>query len=290
MGREQDMAKNGINKKLKKNNIQFPLTNDIMFGLVMQDAELCRQMLQRILPEKKIHRLRLCKGSNVELQKTIQTGVLSKSVRLDVLFEGEDTWYDIEMQTRGKKELPMRGRYYGAAMDVDQIRKGTPYWDMKPSYVIFICTFDYYGQEQAVYQFQNFDVKNSLLYGDCSYKIVVNTRSPKRNTPPELVPFFDYMNSMKVPKNDDFIQKLHERVEQFNRSEWRRKMMTLGEQMEMDRRDAFKEGEQLGLEKGRAEGEARRNREIAKKFKDSGIDLWVIAKNTELSLEEVEKL
>lgn len=276
------MSKNGMSEKSNKKHIQFPLTNDIMFGLVMQDGELCRGLLQRILPEKKIRSLKLCRGSNVELQKTIQTGVLSKSVRLDVLFEEEDTYYDIEMQTRDKKDLPMRGRYYGAAMDIDQVRKGTPYREMKPGYVIFICTFDYYGQEQALYRFENFDVKNSLPYGDFSYKIVVNTRSPKRSTPPELIPFFDYMNTMKIPEDDGFIQKLHERVERFNSLEWRRRMMTLGEQMELDRQDAFREGE--------AEGKAKRNREIAKNFKDAGFELSLIAENTGLPVEEVEKL
>lgn len=55
---------------------------------------------------------------------------------------------------------------------------------------------------------ENFDVKNSLPYGDFSYKIVMNTRSPKKNTPPELIPFFDYMNNMKIAEDDDFIQKL----------------------------------------------------------------------------------
>ena len=272
------MSKNGISRKSKKNYIQFPLTNDIMFGLVMQDEELCRQMLQRILPEKKVCGLRLCRGSNVELQKTIQTGMLSKSVRLDVLFEGEDTYYDIEMQARDKKDLPMRGRYYGSAMDIDQVQRGTPYRLMKPGYVIFICTFDYYGQEQAVYRFENFDVKNSLPYGDFSYKIVVNTRSPKRNTPPELISFFDYMNNMKIAEDDDFIQKIHERVERFNSLEWRRRMMTLGEQMELDRQDAFKEGE------------ASREREIAKNLKDAGLDCSLIAENTGLPIEEVEAL
>lgn len=51
-------------------------------------------------------RIQFCEGSNTGLQRTILTGIVSKNVRLDVLFEGDDTWYDIEMQTgRDRKAL-----------------------------------------------------------------------------------------------------------------------------------------------------------------------------------------
>ena len=45
-----------------------------------------------------------------------------------------------------------------------------------------------------------------------------------------------------------------------------------------------------GREQGRAEGEAQKQREIAKNFKDSGVPLDLIAKNTGLSVEEIEGL
>lgn len=54
----------------------------------------------------------------------------------------------------------------------------------------------------------------------------------------------------------------------------------------------------MGLEQGRAEGEAsglakgeaQKQREIAKNFKNSGVPLDLIAKNTGLSVEEIEGL
>ena len=84
--------------------IQYPLDNDIMFALVMNDAELCRGLLERIFPGRKIRMLKVCDGSDVEVQNTIITGMISKSVRLDVLFEDDDSWYSIEMQNlRGRR-------------------------------------------------------------------------------------------------------------------------------------------------------------------------------------------
>ena len=57
-------------------------------------------------------------------------------------------------------------------------------------------------------------------------------------------------------------------------------------------------GREQGLKQGRAEGEAsgfakgasQKQREIAKNFKNSGVPLDLIAKNTGLSVEEIEGL
>ena len=49
-------------------------------------------------------------------------------------------------------------------------------------------------------------------------------------------------------------------------------------------------GREQGLKQGRDEGEAQKQREIAKNFKDSGVPLDLIAKNTGLSVEEIENL
>ena len=50
------------------------------------------------------------------------------------------------------------------------------------------------------------------------------------------------------------------------------------------------ERERKGLEQGRAEGEAEKQREIAKRMLQENIEKSVITKVTGLSLEEIEKL
>ena len=50
------------------------------------------------------------------------------------------------------------------------------------------------------------------------------------------------------------------------------------------------EGEAIGLKKGRSEGAAQEKREIAKNFKHAGIPIDVIAENTGLTAEEIERL
>ena len=55
-------------------------------------------------------------------------------------------------------------------------------------------------------------------------------------------------------------------------------------------KDGYDKGERAGREEGRSEGAAQKEREIAKNLKNSGIPIDVIAKNTELTLEEIEAL
>ena len=59
----------------------------------MQDVELCRELLQRILPELDIDHIEY-----PELQKGIKLDADAKSVRLDVYVrDGKGTVYDIEI-------------------------------------------------------------------------------------------------------------------------------------------------------------------------------------------------
>lgn len=63
-----------------------------MFGKIMQDAELCKELLQRILPDLEIDHIEY-----PEAQKSIRLDMDAKSVRLDVYVrDGKGTVYDID--------------------------------------------------------------------------------------------------------------------------------------------------------------------------------------------------
>ena len=92
---------------MKKEKEFYPFTNHIMFALVMKDPEICRGFLQRIFPNKIIKSI-----NYVEAEKTLLTRADSHSVRLDVVFEGDEI-YDIELQAGDYPELPKRCSGYG---------------------------------------------------------------------------------------------------------------------------------------------------------------------------------
>lgn len=90
------------------------IANDFLFGKVMQDPELCKELLQGILPDLKIDHIEY-----PELQKSINVDADARSVRLDVYVkDDEGVVYDIEMQIINTKELPKRSRCYHIYLSV----------------------------------------------------------------------------------------------------------------------------------------------------------------------------
>lgn len=68
-----------IKESVKTNWEELSISNDFMFGKIMQNQELCKELLQRILPDLKIDHIEY-----PELQKSIKPDVDARSVRLDV--------------------------------------------------------------------------------------------------------------------------------------------------------------------------------------------------------------
>jgi len=111
-------------------------------------------------------------GWAVETEKNISISPEIKSIRLDVLFEGETEWYDIEMQVENRGHLPKRSRYYHALKTAKSLKKGENYSTLKPGYVIFICMFDLFGMGEPMYTFEMCDYeKKGLKLGENHDKI-----------------------------------------------------------------------------------------------------------------------
>ena len=214
------------------------------------------------------------------------------------------------MQVEKEPELPKRSRYYHTSMDTHFLKKGRPYKDLKPSYVIFICMKDPFEMGEAIYQFQMIDKNLQLQLDDETYTIILAIDCPKGKIPRELETFFTYVEREEVDENDDFVKRIHEKVEEVNRDTEVTEIMTIEEEMNIRWHYGYDEGEAAGLEKGRSEGEAiglekgrsegeaiglekgaaHEKREIAKNLKDLGVGLNEIIKATGLSAEEVEEL
>ena len=125
---------------------------------------------------------------------------------------------------------------------------------------------------------------------DLSYTIVSNTKCSPEKIPEALKPFYNYLNDPKKSQASELIRMIDERVRKFNSNEWRQKYMTFEYMLKERERRGLEQGRSEGLAEGRSEGAAQKQREIAKNFKDSGVPLDLIAKNTGLSVEEIEGL
>lgn len=201
-----------------------PFTDDFIFALVMRDVKICKGLLERIIPETEFGEIRLISCEHplfsdvpltVEQQKSLKFDFDAKGVRFDAYAKSDNLWAEVEMQTYSEEHIGKRSRYYHANMDVDFLESGKPYSELKRSYVIFICTFDYVGAGEAVYFFQNYDAKNGLYFDDEAYTIVLNTRCDPEKVPDRLKPLFAYINDAEKVGDDPFIQDLDAQVQKF---------------------------------------------------------------------------
>lgn len=229
-------------RKMETDWEKLGIANDFLFGKVMQDLELCKELLQRILPELEIDHIEY-----TQLQKAIRIDADAKSVRLDVYVKDQkESVYDIEMQTTDTRELPKRARYYQSMIDLQMIDKGQHYKHLKPGYIIFICPFDAFGKGLHRYTFKEIcQEEKTLQLGDGSTKIFLNAKGKINDVSKELKAFLDYVAGEKT--EDAFVEKLEEAIKKAKQNrEWRHEYMTLL----MRDQENIEKGMEKGMEKG----------------------------------------
>lgn len=160
-------------------------------------------------------------------EHSIMINPYAKSVRFDVLFEDDETWFDVECQAADTKELPQRSRYYHAITTVDSLSRGQEYRELRPGYVIFICLFDLFKQDEAVYSFQMTDEKNHLHLNDGQVTIFLNSKCSKDDIPCELKNLFRYLEEDTVPESDLWLLRLQSAVKTMENEKEVRSRMTL---------------------------------------------------------------
>ena len=228
---------------METNANMMPFTSDFIFSLVMRDPNLCKGLLERILPDEEFSDIELLSEEHplfsdapmtVETQKTLNLDSESHGVRFDAYICTQNLWAEVEMQASSGEHIGKRSRYYQANMDMDFLDSGQPYSRLKRSYVIFICTFDYKGKGEAVYHFQNYDVTTGTYLGDDTNIIILNTSCSPEKVPDKLKPLYAYINDSSCCE-DAFIKELDSSVRKYNGPEWRKKYMTLQHIIERER-------------------------------------------------------
>ena len=235
---------------------ELNLNDAFLFAAALQQPEICRLILELILdrpmPEVKVH-----------AEMAILLNSDFRSVRLDVYAEDQlQVGYDLEMQNDGKNLLPKRARFYQSNMDAGALKPGDDFDELKPSYVIFICTYDPFDRQLYRYTFEERCLEQDFPLGDGTRKIFLNTKGTNRDEVPEgLVQFLHYVEE----SSDDYIsgiedrrvRQLHDRIQALKKSrKWRGQYMTIGERLDKAEAKAHAEGEAAGHAKGLQEGEA----------------------------------
>ena len=192
---------------------ELTIKDNFMFGAVMVNEDLCKELLELILGftiEKVI----------VDKEKSIVYHPEYKGVRLDITAADENrTHYNIEMQVRRKKALGRRNRYYHSQIDVELLLAGMEYENLPDSYVIFICDFDPFGRGKYQYTFEPVCKEDSTLsLDDGNHTIFLSTKGRNESEVSNgLVKFLKYVESGRYESSgdiqDDFVKRLQKAVE-----------------------------------------------------------------------------
>ena len=250
---------------------ELTIADDFMFCKVMQNEEICKELLEIILDveiEKIVYH---------EDQKVFQETLDGKGIRLDVYVRDEKhTIYDLEMQTTNTKELPKRTRYYHSSIDRGHLESGERYNQLRDTYVIFICTFDLFEKGYGKYTFETMCKEDTNIeLQDGRHTIFVNVTGVTDNQ--ELQEFLEYIKSGTV-SNSSFIKKLDQEVKiNSSNATWKEKYNMLLAREEMLR----EEGMQKGLQEGLKEGREKQYHFILKMIKSNQLSYESCVENVE---------
>ncbi len=267
---------------------ELTFTDDFMFGRVMQNAEICKGFLERMLE------IKIDKIEYPELQKYISPHYQSKGIRLDVFVQDSNRVFDIEIQTSLAENLPKRTRYYQSMMDIDLLLKGKNYTELKESFVIFICKDDFFGFDLPCYSFSTTcKEKPDLCLQDETQKIFFNASAFSNEKNLEKKSILEYI--VDRTSTTDFTHKLNSLVEQTKLNEiFRGDYMAWGlaefDAEQRGKKEGYSVGLSDGLSQGIAQGSQQKAIETAKNMLKDNLDIQTILKYTGLSIEEIKSL
>ncbi len=239
-----------VKQRTMKKFEELVFSDNFMFGKVMEDPELCREVLECLL-QRDVGEL-----ATIEIEKEIKYTSGGKPIRLDVYNEDSDgSVYDVEMENLNKKtteshQLPQRSRFYQASIDVDFLEKGKPYKTLPHSDVIFICTFDPFKQGLCKYTFhERCDENPDIFLNDGTAKTFFNCTYDGDDVPEELKELYLYIRNGKA--TGGLTEKIDEavmigRTNEVWRTQYMREWVAL--------QDAKDEGRDEGRVEGREEG------------------------------------
>lgn len=255
---------------------ELDFTDDYMFYRVLQDNDICKEVLENLL-KVKIERI-----ERQELQKELKPYYTSKGILLDAYIKDSGLIYNIEMQQVSKTELPKRTRYYQSMIDSASLLKGTDYDKLNESFILFICKQDPFDKKLSVYSFENIcNEDKSLRLKDATHKIFFNAEAADKEKDLAIKAFLNYIKNRK--SSDSLTDRIEQIVRQIKTAE-SDKEYYMFESLRV--RDHIMEGIAIGVQ----QGAQQKTIEDARSFYANGASVELIAKSLNMTEDEVKQI
>ena len=282
---------------------ELNLLDDFLFNAMLAYPDTGEAFIRKLLetlfdrkfPHLKIRAQESFAGVNTDL----------RGARLDVYIEedgsvqinGDEilTVYDVEPDHNHKsaeiKAFPKRARFYHAMIDRRSLKAGENFGKMKKVYVIFICDYDPFGYDRALYMIKNRCLEEPTMpYEDDAETWVLYTRGKKGNISESLRQLLSYMENTNQNNaiNED-LRDIQQMVDQVKRDgEVSLRYMKWFEHDQMMYEQGRKE-EQENTERERKIAEQERKNAEQEKKRAEAAEQFAKAAKQEVKIAEQEK-
>lgn len=287
----EEKNKNGKKKKLS-------MRNDYVFKRIFTkkgNEVFLKEFLSNLL-EIEIKKIKV--EHDIALEKELKEeklGILDVKAVLNNNIE-----IDIELQMEDEHNMVERSTYYGTRLLSSQLESGQNYLKIRPSIVISIMNFnllkyeEYINSTITVFEKHREDEANKYL--KYYYIELPKFRKSKVDVNDKIVQWLYFIDSVnkkrigEVMEKNKNIRKANEELEYLSGNAAERRKAELREKYKKDITSAREHGIDIGEQKGIEKGIEKRNIEIVKSMLKEKIDISIISKVTNLSIEEIEKI
>lgn len=190
-----------MNNNVRKMIKEAKVLDDLWFNKVIGKELIAKNFIEELL--------------NVRI-KSIHKIKIENAIRFEVLVNGEEINYDVEIhKVTNTDELGKRFRYYQDIIDLDSDEY---YKEYKKSYIIFICEFDCFKKGFPIYTFENRAVESpEITLDDETYKVILNmdyAEENKKMVSNDLAEFLRYVKTGIIKEDScDLVKNIHEEIE-----------------------------------------------------------------------------
>ena len=152
-------------------------------------------------------------------------------------------------------------------MDITSLKPGEDFNDLRPCFIIFICTFDPFGKGLYRYTFENKCLETELSLGDQVQKIFLNTKGKNQESVSEkLIHLLKYIenstDTCAAESENETIQEIHSKIKEMKKNRnLGVRYMQMEELLKKRELEAFREGREI---------ERKRIKELALKLSGDG--------------------
>ena len=233
--------------------------------------------------------------TNTELSEEHPTDKLS---RLDVrVLKKGNIHIDIEIQLVNQGDMIERSVYYVSKLFVAQLKEGETYKELGKAITLNLIDFTIFEDERFMHTGRLCDIESHEEFTDCiEVNFIELNKVPDIATNDTRTMWAMFLNAdseedlIMLSQKNNGIKKAVEKLQSISADDELRYKYDMRTKAMLDHRSMVRFNREEGLNEGRIEGSVEATKAIAKKMKDSNVDIDIIVTTTGLDKDQILSL